>query len=444
MRRALSITPVLFASLLTLATLAGCRSDVTSPQRKAPPTQPRTGTSVAQPAESDALAISQIIQQRHLPYGTIADPGFASADPASPDYTTITSYNRAGDAAIWTGHYLAAEAFRYAVTGSSDALGNVRRALNGIAALVDVTSPADPGVLARFELPQSSPYAPGILATEQHNGIYQSTLNGEPVYWIGNTSRDQYSGVMFGLAAAYDLVPDTGVRARARALVTRLLNYLIAHGWNVQMPDGSYSTTFLQRPDQQLAFLQIGRHVNPRRFALLYQTERAALAASVGLPIQAECQDTYGSYFKFNLDYINLYNLVRLEPQTSPFRPLYLQAYGTLRDCTGGDQNAHFNMVDRALRGADAGRDAATADYLGLWLERSRRDYPVDVSDRYPACGANRACSPVPVNDRPNTDFLWQRSPLLLFGGGSGTIETAGIDFILPYWMARYYGVLGA
>ena len=47
----------------------------------------------------------------------------------------------------------------------------------------------------------------------------------------------------------------------------------------------------------------------------------------------------------------------------------------------------------------------------------------------------------VAVNDRPNTDFLWQRSPFLLFGGGAGLIETAAIDYILSYWMARYYGL---
>jgi len=29
-----------------------------------------------------------------------------------------------------------------------------------------------------------------------------------------------------------------------------------------------------------------------------------------------------------------------------------------------------------------------------------------------------------------------------LKGGGSGLIESAGVDYILPYWMARYYGVI--
>jgi uncharacterized protein (TIGR03437 family) len=42
---------------------------------------------------------------------------------------------------------------------------------------------------------------------------------------------------------------------------------------------------------------------------------------------------------------------------------------------------------------------------------------------------------------RPPTDFLWQRSPFQLAVGGAGIIESAGIDYILPYWMARYYGL---
>jgi len=81
---------------------------------------------------------------------------------------------------------------------------------------------------------------------------------------------------------------------------------------------------------------------------------------------------------------------------------------------------------------------------LQQWLQRPRRDLYRDWrgDPRYPACGDDRACSPIAVVDRINTDFLWQRSPFLLFGGGGGTIETAGIDYILPYWMARYYGVI--
>src|SRR5258708_38569713 len=59
--------------------------------------------------------------------------------------------------------------------------------------------------------------------------------------------------------------------------------------------------------------------------------------------------------------------------------------------------------------------------------------------------GNNQACQPIPVPLRPPTDFLWQRSPFQLNGGAIGTLETAGIDYFLPYWMGRFYGgVTGA
>jgi hypothetical protein len=118
-----------------------------------------------------------------------------------------------------------------------------------------------------------------------------------------------------------------------------------------------------------------------------------------------------------------------------------MNAYDTLRNTTQQHGNAHFNMIDRALKGLDSARDSETITLLNSWLSRPRRDYWVDLRGKYPACGADQACSPIPVNERVNTDFLWQRSPFLLFGGGAGLIETAAIDYILPYWMARYFGL---
>jgi hypothetical protein len=69
------------------------------------------------------------------------------------------------------------------------------------------------------------------------------------------------------------------------------------------------------------------------------------------------------------------------------------------------------------------------------------RDVWVDLRGKYKACDSDRACEVIPVPERVRTDFLWQRSPFLLYGGGSGRIESPGIDFILPYWMARHYGM---
>lgn len=357
---------------------------------------------------------------------------------ASATSQTVIGYTRCGDSALWTGHYLAAEAFRYNVTRSPEALELVVRALNGIRSLVDVTGT---DLLARCLVPIASPHAAGMMREEAHHGIYTGSIGQLGYFWVGNTSRDQYSGAFFGLAAAYDLVEDAAVRASVRELTGRLLGFLMRNNWVVAMPDGRISTVFWGRSDQQLSFLQVGRRADPERFERTYKSHALAYAWSVMLPISLEVLDDHTSYFKFNLDAINLFNLIRLE-DNSLFGRWYTSAYNILRRTTDDHGNAYFNMIDRALKGPDEARDAQTRILLDEWLHRPLRDPFVDLRGVLPACGEDRACAPIPVLQRVRTDFLWQRSPFLLYGGGEGNIETSGIDYILPYWMGRYYGTV--
>lgn len=382
----------------------------------------------ARAADSDALAITANIEARHLPFGTVIDPVYAG-----PTSDQIVRYTRCGDSALWTGHYLAAEAFRYNVTGDAGALANVKQAIAGIQSLVDVTGT---DLLARCVVPAASPYAAAVESEEAPNGIHANNAAG--LVWVGNTSRDEYSGVMFGLVLAYDLVNDAGVQSASARLITRMINFLEQHAWTVAMPDGSLSTTFVIRPDEMLTLLEIGRHVNPNQFAGTFDTESLLLTAGVLIPVGVDVSSN-SSYFKFNLDYINFYNLVRLAGRSAP--QAFAQGYQVLRAATAGHQNAFFNMIDRALNGPNGQRDDETVALLAQWLERPRRDFFVNLQTSVPVCGSE-ACRPVPVPLRPPTDFLWQRDPFQLWGGGTGTIENAGIDYILPYWMARYYGVL--
>lgn len=366
--------------------------------------------------ETDALAISAHIQARHLPFGTLLDPFYASSSSSE-----ITGYTRCGDSAIWTGHYLAAEVFRYRVTRSPAALANATRALSALHGLVEVTGDNS---LARCRLPLDSPFRAGVEREEAANGVYRnSTLNAS---WIGNTSRDQYLGVFFGLSVAYEHVP--ALHAAIRPLATRILDHLLGENWR----------PFLLRPDHILAMLQIGRQIHPERFTTIYEEHRTRLADSVSLPVAFDSLST-SSYFKFNLIYTSFYSLIRLED--SPVKATYSSAYAIARRYTAGHQNAFFNILDHALTAPDLRRDAETLALLDQWLLRPRRDSFVDRANEVPVC-SGQACEPLPVERRVPTDFLWQRSPFQLAGGGAGTIGNAGVDYILPYWMARYHGLL--
>lgn len=347
----------------------------------------------------------------------------------------IVGYTRCGDSAIWTGHYLAAETFRYTVTRSPEALEAAHKALRGIASLVTVTG--SDRLLARCVVRAGAPFAAGPRSEERNNGEFRGSVGGVDYFWFGNTSRDQYLGVMFGLSVAYEHLAED--RDAIRAIVTPLVDRLLEKNWSVVMPDGNTSTVFWLRPDQQLAMLQIARQVNPQRFGPAYEDLRRS-AVGIGLPISLEAWDDHGSYYKFNLDAIALYSLLRLEEE-SPRRGDYIATYRTFRSIVAGHGNAFFNVIDRALVGPNSQRDTETVKLLAQWLERPERDFYVDVRAKYANCGDDRACSPIPVPERVRTDFLWQRSPFLLYGGGSGRIEGPGIDFILPYWMGRHYGI---
>lgn len=385
----------------------------------------------AQSYEARALEISQEIQARHIPYGTILNPMYVSRDSSQ-----LQTYTRCGDSAIWTGHWLAAESFRYAVTKSPEALQAARLAFRGIQSLADVTG--EHRLLARCLVDPQSPYSSGPRNEERQHGEYPGTVAGRDYVWIGNTSRDQYLGAFFGLSVAYEHVPE--LRPAISTLATKLIDRLLDRNWNVAMLDGSTSTVFWHRPDQILAILQVGRQVNAERFADVYTDHRRRLSG-LDLIMAIEARDPHGSYFKFNLNAITWFNLLRLEESGSSKYDSYLDGYLTFRRAVAGHGNAFFNVIDRALQGPDARRDRETSELLAQWLARPRRDTWVDLRGKYRGCGDDRACDPIPVPERVRTDFLWQRSPFLLYGGGEGRIEGPGIDFILPYWMGRYYGI---
>jgi hypothetical protein len=269
----------------------------------------------------------------------------------------------------------------------------------------------------------NSPYAVAMENEEAHNTINQNL----PWIWIGNTSRDQIVGAFFGLGVAYDLVDDDWVKTTVSNLTTLLIGYISRHRWS---PNDDYLSTFELRPESLQMLLQVARHVNPSN-SVHGPFFVAPVSAAVLLDVQSN-----DSYYKFNLDYMSLYHLVRLQNNDDNRR-----AYDIVRSYTALHQNAFFDIVDRALGAVNPARDAELLALLGQWLQRPRRSTYVDLTSMLPMCGA-QACSVVPVVLRPPSDSLWQRNPFQVSGGSYNSIENAGIDYILPYWMGRYYGVI--
>jgi hypothetical protein len=388
---------------------------------------------VVRAGEPEAAGIQQALETRHIPYGMILDPVFAA-----PDSEEIIGYTRCGDSALWTGVWLASESYRYALTRSPEALANIKVAIDGIRKLIDVTGS---DALARCAFPSASPWADFMSSEESRHGVHSGIVDREAWTWIGHTSRDQYIGVFFGLTAAYDFSGDNEVRGAVHYLVLKMLKKLMKDGWLVKMPDG-ISTTFAGRPDQQLALLKLGRRVDNGDFGWSYRALSTTLAPTVPAPVALDVVEKHEHYFKFHLDYLTFFML--LSGGDNSWNEInYRRGFSILRRTTDDHGNAFFDLVERAVTEPATERDARALVKLDEWLARPRRDDWVDLRGEYPACGQeDRACEPLPVGRRVRTDYLWQRSPFLLYGGGGGTIEGAGLDYLLPYWMARYYRLL--
>jgi len=383
--------------------------------------------------ELDANRISDRIQKFHMPHGVVGEARFDS--PTSSNLVQIYD----GDGAIWTGHYLAAESFRYAVTHSPVALAYAKRALQTIRMLATISGS---GKLARTAFPANTAY---VDLRSMDGDYHRTTYEGQDFYYRDNVTRDQYEGVYLGLATAYDLIDDDEVHNLCRDLITRLTDYLIEKHWILHNPGGTrHIETFIGRFDQMLSVLQVAKHVNPTRFSRNYKTTRFLWSWLVGFPqILHRVHDITNGYFGLNLDYGYFYNLIRLE-QDSKIRKRYMKSYEKLRNATKSHLNPYFNMIDFALSGADSVRDRETRDDLEADLLRSHRNFWVDLRGKYKARKLNISRTVIPIAERPYEDFLWQRHPFALTGGGDGSIESPNVDYILPYWMARYYGVVSS
>ena len=126
------------------------------------------------------------------------------------------------------------------------------------------------------------------------------------------------------------------------------------------MPDGSMSTVFSAAQRPATRFPGDWRAAERGQVFRSYRGRGVPGGSKSLVPVWVETFDDDHSYFKFNLDTINLYSLIRLEGYR--FLPVvYRRRMRRFCGTTAMHQNAHFNMIDRALKGPDEARDAEHA-----------------------------------------------------------------------------------
>jgi hypothetical protein len=275
----------------------------------------------ADPLASEAQNLEDSVPD-HLYYGQVFTARYATRDHTPGQVVGLDTYS---DAGLWSGVYLAGEAYRYAVLKNEaehGRTGQVRRdaraALPDVLARIHLLLDADTlriGIAGSWkaadpEAPTGRGYGPGTVDAEPGllfrncfpAGVPSWQENQDPATrddhvfgplpWTGkhlaweppgqhlsydcedSISRDEYIGTVYGLLAAFDLVgpDDAGLQAEARDDVLTMVDYLERHGWCIVYPwtrsqggnpvgDPSVVPLFTQTPQAQLRMTQAAWHV---------------------------------------------------------------------------------------------------------------------------------------------------------------------------------------
>jgi hypothetical protein len=348
------------------------------------------------------------------------------------------------DSALWTGAYVASQAYRYRVTRSPEAMANLVRSVQGLMTLMEITG--DRRTFARtLRAATGNPVSPWYAGTGLYAGLE----------WLANGNNDMFKGVMFGLAHAHALLCEypTGndaLCARIRFNVTQ-----IADNLSVAQPSGQ----------NRLAAQWLAAYVTHKFSYLL----RASAEWTVQAPILSQgnitvvYEDGIADWSGTHLAFVE-YMMFSLLADRYPLPGI--DAGSTLRH---GIENIYqqFGRVWMGLWSVPFAKLGTNPHDDAAWIAGWRlREIPapqtqmnVDHSIR-----SDFVMSPFPISPwkgdwaQPGTDrtqslrayplfesmtytvYDWKEPPFMYKVNSTG-LNYPGADCLIAYWLGRYLGV---
>jgi hypothetical protein len=390
------------------------------------------------------------VQARHSRWGLTADsqlrvPGDVSTNqPVSSD-----------NDGLWTAMYVAAEAFRYKVTGDRDARENARRGMQAIVRLESITG--IPGFPARSFIKPGEDIQP-------KDGEWHDSRD-KQWRWKGDTSSDEIVGHYFVYPLYIELVADESEKPQLRAVVDRITSHILDNRYQLIDVDGQRTRwgwwgpdAIWEDPDEtglralhMLAHLRVALYLtadaaNRARFQAAYDelidTHRYHLLTrnqKIMVPGSINHSDD-------ELAFLSYYPLLRYEKDPRLLE-VYRHSLERSWQIERPERNPLWNFIYAAGTGAgefDREESLRTLREIPMdmikWDVRNshRLDVPIDpMSDRFKR---RQALIVLPYDELPMSK--WNGNPYNLDGGGSGRSEDDGAYFLLPYWLGRFHGLI--
>ncbi len=389
-----------------------------------------------------------ITRSRHVRDGYVCENRLA--EPGAVDQYT---HHAADNDGLWTSLYVAAEAFRYGATGSEEAKAFATESVLALCGLEHVTPV--PGLVARARVPMDM-----VDSVDLSGGEWHESEDGKWL-WKGDVSSDELDGHFFAYAVYFDLVDHETARQTVRQTVERIMDHLIEHDFAMIDVDGEpttwafFSPSWLNntREDQRglnsleiLCYLRVAHHIcgkdeYMKHYWRLVEEHRYAL----NTVNQKICWPGDVNFSDDELAFCSYYPLLRYEDDAA-LRQLYMLSmrrnYEALRNTRNPLWICLYNafspderdLCDLAQTLAELPLDLVT------WAMRNSHRADVDIDDRFSAIGELMTREIVPYDERGN--FRWNHNPFRPDSGGDGRTEHEGTHYLLPYWMARYHGLI--
>jgi len=393
-----------------------------------------------------AAYFEERIAERHRRHYLIADSEFS--EPGNP--ATSHQYPSDNDG-LWTAIYVAAEAFRYRVTGDSRALSALRNSVDAMLRLEAITGRS--GFPARSFRQRAEP--------RHKDGIWHFTADGE-WEWKADTSSDEIVGHFFAYSIVYDLAADEDLKKRLRGTVSRMADHLIDHGYNLTDLHGGptrwgrYDEPYFETDDgreeralrslELLSHLKVAHHMTgnsryDREYRKLINDMAYHKNTTTYLKLREELN--YSDEELAMLSYYPLFRYEKNQELLSVYRegleqwwvniqrednPLWMFIYAF---CSPGKRVSLESAAHTLYR--------IPMDLIKWSVRNShRRDVPLDTSaERHDRIQTSRL---LPPDER--RVMRWNGNPFQLDDQAGGRGEDDGSFFLLPYWMGRFHGFL--
>jgi hypothetical protein len=400
--------------------------------------------------EQKSRAFVERVQKRHNRWGLTAD----SRLRVPGDLATNQKVSSDNDG-LWTAMYVAAECFRYKVTGEADARENARRGMQAIMRLEAITG--IPGFPARSFIRIGEDLQP-------KDGEWHDTPDGL-WRWKGDTSSDEIVGHYFVYPLYFDLVADEGERPALRAAIDRITSHILDNDYQLIDVDGKRTrwgwwgpAAIWEDPDETglralhiLSHLRVAIHMtgSPQHRAR-YEAAYADLIKTHKYHLLTRNQKImvpgHINHSDDELAFLSYYPLLRYERD-----PALLQVYRQSLERSWlierAERNPLWNFIYAVGTGAaefDLRESVRTLqeipfDQIQWTVSNShRQDVPIDpILDRHKR---RQALIVLPYDELPMSK--WNGNPYSLDGGDGGRSEDDGAYFLLPYWLGRYHKLI--